>query len=417
MPHNSDSHLSQTRESHAMTNEDFLELAARFGTPLYVYEADIMKRQYKRLTQAFSGLKCDIKYACKALTNINVLRLFRSLGAGLDTVSIEEVELGLRAGFTPERIIFTPNCVSFDEIKAGVDRGVVMNIDNLRILEKFGAEFGGSVPVCVRINPHILAGGNSHIQTGHIDSKFGISVYQMRHLLRIVKLYNMRITGLHMHSGSDILDADVFLQGAEILYDAAKNFPDLEFMDFGSGFKVPYKPADIVTNIEDFGTKMTESFRAFCTEYGKELEIWFEPGKFLVSESGSFLVSTNVVKQTVSTVFAGVNSGLNHLIRPMLYDAYHGISNISNPEGTPRVYSVVGTICETDTFAWDRQLPEIREDDILRFHNAGAYGFSMSSNYNSRPRPAEVLVLDGEAKLIRRRETVEDLLSTQIEVL
>jgi diaminopimelate decarboxylase len=392
------------------------ELASRYELPLYVYDADTMKRQYDSLKGAFSGISMKVKYACKALNNLSVLSLFRSWGSGLDTVSIQEVELGLMAGFAPQDIIFTPNCVSFDEIAQAVAKGVVINIDNLSILEQFGNTFGGTYPCCVRINPHILAGGNYHLQTGHIDSKFGISVYQLRHLLRIVTTYSMKITGLHMHSGSDILDAGVFLQGAEILFDAAKNFPDLQFIDFGSGFKVAYKDDDVVTDIGDLGRKLTANFQEFCADYGRELEIWFEPGKYLVSEAGYFLVKTNVIKQTVSTVFAGVDSGQNHLIRPMFYDAYHRILNISNPQGTPRVYSVVGYICETDTFAYDRRLPEVHENDVLCFMNAGAYGFTMSSNYNSRFRPAEVLVLNGKDYLIRKRETMDDILRNQIPI-
>lgn len=392
------------------------ELADKYELPLYVYDAEIMKRQYNNLTSAFSEIPMKVKYACKALNNLSVLKLFRSWGSGLDTVSIQEVELGLMAGFAAKDIIFTPNCVSFDEIAQAVKKGVVINIDNLSILEQFGNTFGGNHACCVRINPHILAGGNYHLQTGHIDSKFGISVYQLRHLLRIVKTYSMKVTGLHMHSGSDILDAGVFLQGAEILFDTAKSFPDLEFIDFGSGFKVSYKDDDVVTDIEDLGRKLTENFREFCTEYGRNLEIWFEPGKYLVSESGFFLVKTNVIKQTVSTVFAGVDSGQNHLIRPMFYDSYHRILNISNPTGSTRVYSVVGYICETDTFAWDRRLPEVHENDILCFMNAGAYGFTMSSNYNSRFRPAEVLVVGGKDYLIRKRETMDDILRNQIPI-
>lgn len=393
---------------------DALELAREFDSPVYVYNAEIMRAKYKRMQDAFSGTRLKIKYACKALTNINVLRVFRDLGSGLDTVSIQEVWMGLKAGFAPEDIIYTPNCVSMEEIAMAVDAGVHINIDNISILEQFGARYGSSVPVCIRINPHIMAGGNSKISVGHIDSKFGISIHQMRHVERVVKSMNLRVEGLHMHTGSDILDVDVFLAAADILLETAFRFPDLKYIDFGSGFKVAYKPGDIVTDIEDLGRRMTERFNQFCKEYGKELEIHFEPGKYLVSESGYFLVKVNVIKQTTATVFAGVDSGLNHLIRPMFYDAYHHILNLSNPTGIPRIYTVVGYICETDTFAWDRPIPEIREGDILCFLNAGAYGHVMSSNYNSRFRPAEVMVDQGKARLIRRRETLDDLLATQI---
>lgn len=393
---------------------DLIQLTEQYGTPLYVYHAERILSQYHRLLNAFEGVQVRIKYACKALNNINILRLLRNAGCGLDAVSIQEIWLALEAGFDPAQILYTPNCVSFDEVKMAVNEGVMINIDNLSILEQFGHAYGRTVPVCLRINPHILAGGNVKISTGHIDSKFGISIYQVRHLQRIIQTYGIHVTGLHMHTGSDILDSGVFLQGAEILFELAADFPELEFIDFGSGFKVAYKEDDITTDIEELGNKLTARFKEFCNSYGRELELWFEPGKYLVSEAGFFLVRTNVIKQTTATVFAGVDSGQNHLIRPMFYDAYHHIINISNPEGTPRVYTVVGNICETDTFGWDRKLNEVREGDILCFLNAGAYGFTMASNYNARFRPAEVLIYKGAAHLIRKRESMEDLLMDQV---
>ncbi|MCO6494877.1 MAG: diaminopimelate decarboxylase [Bacteroidetes bacterium] len=388
------------------------KLVAEFDTPLYVYDASVFERQYKKLHKAFPGVKVRLNYACKALTNLAVLKEFHRLGSGLDAVSIQEVWIALKAGFEPERILYTPNCVSMEEIDMAVKEGVRINIDNLSVLEQFGNKYGNKIPVCIRLNPHIMAGGNAHISVGHIDSKFGISIHQVRHIGRIVKSYNIKVEGLHMHTGSDILDADVFLYGAELLFEAASEFPELHYMDFGSGFKIAYKPDDVLTEIEEIGQKIAQRFKAFCKNYGRELELWFEPGKFLVSEAGYFLVKTNVVKQTTSTVFAGVDSGFNHLIRPKLYDAYHQIVNVSNPEGKQRIYSVVGYICETDTFGMDRKLSEVREGDILCFLNAGAYAFSMASNYNSRFRPAEVMIKNGKAVLIRRRETIRDLLST-----
>lgn len=384
--------------------------------PVYVYDAAIIERQVQRLRTAFSSFPCRIMYACKALTNISVLRLMRTLGTGLDTVSIDEVRLGLMAGFQPDEILFTPNMVSFEELRQAVDLGVHINIDTISVLEHFGHEFGSSVPVCLRLNPHIMAGGNERISTGHIDSKFGISIHQMRHVQRVVASAGIHVNGLHMHTGSDILDADVFLQGAEILLEMAEMFPDVTFLDFGSGFKVPYKPDDIATDVEDLGRRLGERINAFNASRSTPVEVWFEPGKFIVSEAGTFLARVNVIKQTTATVFAGVDSGLNHLIRPMLYNAYHHIVNATNPDGTPRIYTVVGYICETDTFGWDRKIAEIRVGDILAFQNAGAYGYAMASNYNSRLRPAEVLVQHGEARIIRRRETLADLLATQTEL-
>ena len=392
---------------------DLLELAERFDSPLYVYDSAIMQRQYERLMTAFDVPRLTINYACKALTNLNVLRLVRSYGAGLDTVSVQEVRLGLEAGFAPQAIIYTPNCVSLDELETARALGVRINIDNISILEQFGGKYPDT-PVCLRLNPHIMAGGNSKISVGHIDSKFGISIHQLYHVRKVVDTLGLKIEGLHMHTGSDIYDAEVFIQGAEILFTAAQHFPDLEYMDFGSGFKVPYKPGGIATDVEDLGQKLSARFREFCADYGRELTLMFEPGKFIVSQAGYFLAAVNVVKTTPSTLFAGIDSGLNHLIRPMFYDAHHEITNLSNPGGRERIYTVVGYICETDTFGVNRRLHEVREGDVLCFQNAGAYCFMMASNYNSRYRPAEVLVHEGQAYLIRERETFEDLLRGQI---
>ena len=397
-----------------MQSKDLVQLAEQFGSPLYVYDAEKIQSQYKRLSKAFSKVnKLRINYAMKALSNIAILQLLKEMGSGLDTVSIQEVMLGLHAGYEPEKIFYTPNGVSLEEIEEVNAMGVQINIDNLSILEQFGTKYP-EVPVCIRINPHVMAGGNANISVGHIDSKFGISVHQLPHLVRIVENTKMNIVGIHMHTGSDILDIEVFLYAAEILFDAAKNFKNLEFLDFGSGFKVPYKKDDIETDIEELGKKLSKRFNAFCIEYGKELTLIFEPGKFLVSEAGLFLAKVNVVKQTTSTVFAGIDSGFNHLIRPMFYGSQHHIENISHPKGKERFYSVVGYICETDTFANNRKIAEIKEGDILSFRNAGAYCFSMASNYNSRYKPAEVLWMDGEGHLIRAHETFEDLLKNQI---
>ncbi len=392
-----------------------LDLCEQYDAPLYVYDSAIIQRQFHRLNNAFNVKDLKINYACKALTNVNILRLMRQMGAGLDTVSIQELKLGLRAGFEPQNIIFTPNCVSLEEIEQAKSYGVKINIDNLSILEQFGDKYP-DYPVCIRINPHIMAGGNAKISVGHIDSKFGISFHQLPHVKRIVESTGMQVEGIHMHTGSDIYDVELFLNGADILLNVAKEFPDLKYIDFGSGFKVPYKPNDISTDIEEFGQRITERFNTFCQNYGRDLTLMFEPGKFLVSESGYFFVKVNVVKQTISNLFAGVDSGLNHLIRPMFYDAYHKIVNVSRPEGRKRIYTVVGYVCETDTFGINRKITEIQEGDILCFYNAGAYCFSMASNYNSRYRPAEVLVHEGKAYLIRERETMEDLLRGQVEL-
>ncbi|MEO7531407.1 MAG: diaminopimelate decarboxylase [Sediminibacterium sp.] len=397
-----------------LTHQQLIEIADEFGTPVYVYHAERIAEQYKKLQKAFSGCNARFFYACKSLTNINVLKYIQSIGASLDCVSVNEVKLGLMAGFDKQNILYTPNCVDFAEIVEAKELGVNINIDNISILEQFGHKFGNSYPICIRLNPHIMAGGNFKISTGHIDSKFGISIHQMRHIERIVKSTNLNVTGIHMHTGSEIKDVRVFLEGLEVMFNTATHFPNLEFIDLGSGFKVPYQPGDAETDVNDLGKKVAAAFVEFEKETGKKLQVWFEPGKYLVSQSGYLVVKTNVIKQTPAAVFAGVNSGFNHLIRPMMYDAYHHIENISNPRGAERIYNVVGNICETDTFAWDRKLHEVREGDYLVFNNAGAYGFEMSSNFNSRLKPAEVMVIDGKPKLIRKRDVFEDLLRNQV---
>jgi diaminopimelate decarboxylase len=397
-----------------MNHAELLSIADEFGGSLYVYDAEKIEFQYRRLSNAFNGVKnLRLNYAAKALSNISILSYIQKLGAGLDTVSIQEVRLGLQAGFSPSSIIYTPNGVSLAEIEEVAEYGVQINIDNLSILEQFGSKYPNT-PVCIRINPHVMAGGNSNISVGHIDSKFGISIHQIPHLLRITENTKMNINGIHMHTGSDILDIDVFLHASEILFETAKNFKNLSFIDFGSGFKVPYKTGDIETNIEELGERLTRRFNQFCADYGKELTLAFEPGKFLVSEAGYFISRVNVIKQTTSTVFAQIDSGFNHLIRPMFYGSHHEIENISNPKGRERFYSVVGYICETDTFGSNRKISEVNEGDFLVFKNAGAYCQTMASNYNSRFRPAEVLWINNEAHLIRKEETFEDILHNQV---
>jgi len=389
-------------------------IAKEFGTPLYVYDGEKITNQILTLMKAFEKVPLKIKYATKALTNISILKLVKRAGGEVDAVSLEEVKICLEAGYEGKDVMYTPSGVSMDEIKEVVGLGAMINLDSISILEQFGQAFGDSVPVCIRINPHIMAGGNAKISVGHIASKFGISIQQLDEILEVVARYQMKVIGLHLHTGSDILDAEVFLKGGNVLFDAAMNFPDLKFLDFGGGFKVGYKEGDVVTDIMAVGNRVSEAFLEFCKKYGRDLELWLEPGKFVVSESGYLLVEANVVKKTPQITFVGVNSGLNHLIRPMMYDAYHGIYNVSNPEGKPATYHVVGYICETDTIAAGRAIEEVRRGDILAIKNAGAYGISMASNYNSRLRPAEVLVWEGKAQLIRKREEFQDLIRNQV---
>ena len=397
-----------------------LAIADEFGLPLYVYDADKIIEKIGLLRSSFSGVNLKIKYAAKALTNISILKLMRQQGVEMDSVSVNEARMGMLAGFAPGQIMFTPSGVSFEEIREAIDLGLQLNVDSLSLLEWVGQTYGSQVAVSIRINPHISEGGNIKISTGHADSKFGISILQRDAIRELTEKYRIPVSGLHIHTGSDFKNADAFLRGADILFDLAADYPDLSFIDFGSGFKVAYKAGDHVTDVVELGRKVSAAFQNFCQQYGRDIELWFEPGKFLVSESGHLLVKTNIVKENPTRTFVAVDSGLNHLIRPMMYDAYHDIKNISNPSvadaSTEKTYNVVGYICETDTFATDRLLPEVKPGDVLSFENAGAYGFSMASNYNARFRPAEVLVYEGHPYLIRQRETFDDLLRSQIDV-
>ena len=401
----------------SLSQTELITIAENFGTPLYVYHAENIKEQFGKLQKAFSNTDTIFFYACKALTNVNILRYIRNMGANVDCSSINEVKLALHAGFPSSRILYTSNGIDFEEIREAKELGVYINIDSLSNLEKFGAAFGYSYPVGIRLRPNILAGGNMKISTGHDKSKFGIPVDQIDHILKLVEKYQLRISDLHIHTGSEIKDVDVFLKGVEVLFDIAPHFEHLEFIDLGGGFKVASKTGEQETDIQLLAEKVGQAFTNHPYKNGKKLQVWFEPGKFLVSAAGYFVTKVNVLKETSAADFVSVNSGFNHLIRPMFYDAYHHIENISNPDGPMKNYSVVGNICETDTFAWDRPLNEVREGDYLVFRNAGAYGFEMSSNFNSRFKPAEVLVMDGTPHLIRRRDQFDDLLRNQVEVI
>jgi diaminopimelate decarboxylase len=399
-----------------ITNDQFIKAAKEFGTPLYIYHAEKIKEQYEKLLSAFSSVDTRFFYACKALTNIHILRYIHSLGCGVDCSSINEVKLALHAGFPKEKILYTSNGIAFSEIEEAVAAGVHINIDSLSNLEKFGKKYGGSYPVGVRLRPNILAGGNLKISTGHEKSKFGIPVDRMELLLNIVEQCKINIKTLHIHTGSDIKDADVFVNGIKVLTELVSYFPALQVIDLGGGFKVPYEPGDDETDIGLIARKLKSYLDSHLFTGGKKYQLWFEPGKYLVSECGYLITQVNVIKDNGPLIFAGVDSGLNHLIRPMMYDAYHHIANASNPQGEEKVYTVTGYICETDTFANNRLLHEVREGDYLVFYNAGAYGFEMSSNYNSRYKPAEVLLKDGKVSLIRKRETWDDLLKNQVKI-
>ena len=407
--------MTVSKDRYFIQNQDVLELCQYFGTPLYVYDGAKIEEKVNALKDAFSGVKMKIKYACKANTNISVLKLMNKLGVDIDVVSPQEMAIALKAGFSPRQITYTSSGVSFDEIEECVGENVLINIDNLSSLEKFGQKYGNSVPVLIRIRPNIEGGGNLKISTGHKESKFGIAIEQKPAILDLIEKYDLNIVGIHQHTGSDIKDGKTFVNVAKVIFEFAMNFPNLKYLDFGGGFKVAYKKGDTETDMKDLGDKISASFKEFCQKYGRDLELWFEPGKFLVSESGYLFAQINVVKENPTKTLLGLNTGLNHLIRPMMYDAFHDIVNVSQPQASPKkMYDVVGYICETDDIAKERELPVASEGDILAIKNAGAYGFTMASNYNARFRPAEVLIYENKAHLVRKRETLQDILTNQV---
>jgi diaminopimelate decarboxylase len=398
----------------SLSPQQLIDIASEFGTPLYVYHAEYITAQYKKLTTAFAKTDTRFFYACKALTNINILKHINSIGCNVDCSSINEVKLALLAGFEPGNVLYTSNGIHFSEIEEAQSLGVHINIDSIDNLRKFGVKYGHTYPVGIRLRPNIMGGGNLKISTGHDKSKFGIPIDQLDQILKLVTEHDLFIQNLHIHTGSDIKDVDIFVKGIEVLFDIIPHFKELSAIDLGGGFKVPYKKGDAETDIPLLAKKVQEAFNNHPNPNGKHLQVWFEPGKFLVSGAGYLITEVNVMKENTNTVFVGVNSGFNQLIRPMMYDAYHHIENISNPNGSQEIYTVVGNICETDTFATDRSIAKVREGDLLVFHNAGAYGFEMSSNFNSRLKPAEVLVKDGKTTLIRKRDVLDDLLKNQV---
>ncbi len=395
---------------------DYKQIVKNFGSPLYLYSESQIKFNFKKLTSGFTYQNIMFCFAAKANSNISILNKMKYHGLGADCVSIGEMKTVLKIGFEPKKIRFTPTFAHEDEIKFAFENGIQVSIDSLCLVE-WVSKYYPHQPIGLRLNPSVMAGAYAKTSVGHAKAKFGIGLHYLNEILALVNNNSLKVSGLHIHSGSDILDISQFMEAVEVLLSVAPKFTQLEYLDLGSGFKVPYFEGDKETDIISFGAAISERISDFCKLYGRELMLIFEPGKFLVSNAGQFLVTCTGIKENGGIIFAGVDSGFNHLIRPMFYGAYHTIRNLSNPHGTINKYDVVGNICETDTFASDREIPEIRVGDILCFENAGAYCFSMASSYNSRPKPAEIMVMsNGEAKLIRKREHIEDLWAGQVDL-
>lgn len=389
------------------------EVSKKYGLPVYVYDKNKIISQYSKLRNAFINIdNLHINYAAKALSNINILNIMKDIGCGIDAVSIQEVELALYVGFKTDQIFYTPSGVELSEIKKALKLGVQINIDNISALKKI-TENLSNVKLGIRVNPNVRAGGNSKISVGDSESKFGLNTSEIQEAKKIISENNISINGLHIHTGSDIEDINSFLKACDFVFEQAEGFKELEFLDFGSGFKVKYFENDSETDVIELGKRLGDKFLKFNTKRKNKVRMHIEPGKFLVSECGYFLTKVNYVNNRTNKNFIHVNSGLNHFVRPMFYGSKHAIENISSNSEEIKNYSVVGYICETDTFSENVKLKKTQEGDILCFKNAGAYCFSMSSNYNSRFKPPEVLVSNNEIKLIRKRENFKDLIRNQ----
>ncbi|MFA6073148.1 MAG: diaminopimelate decarboxylase [Candidatus Woesearchaeota archaeon] len=392
-------------------NETLRNVAKIHETPTYVYDELKIIEQYTKLQNAIPWKSLKIFYAMKANYNPHILNLLKNLGANIDAVSIGEIILAKKIGFDSTKIIYTPNNIDDKELINAKKEQIIFNIDSLSLLERFGKLYPSS-EICLRFNPEIIDGEHEHVQTSGIDTKFGLALFDLKQVLIIIKKYNLTVIGLHEHIGSGICNAESFLNSLEIILNLAtkENFPDLKFVDIGGGFKVNYHPQEPEIDYNIIGEKITTAFQKYCATYGRELELFVEPGKYLVADAGSLLIEVTTIKNIKNKTIIGTNSGFSHLIRPILYGAYHNILNISNPTGQLKEYDIYGNICESgDCFAKNRLLPEIKEGHLLLIETSGAYGYSMGSTYNFRPMPAEVLITRDKIKLIRLRTTPEEL--------
>ncbi|MBN2736807.1 MAG: diaminopimelate decarboxylase [Spirochaetales bacterium] len=388
---------------------DLIDITEEFGSPLYIYDLDVIKDKYDSLLNYISYKNLKIYFAMKANWNMDILKTLEKKGSGIDAVSIGDILMAKKAGFSADRIIYTANNITEEEMDMARSQGVLINIGSLSRLKKYALKYPGT-SICLRFNPDVMAGENAKVMTGGNLSKFGILLKDAAEAKAIADRAKIKIIGLHEHTGSGIAEAESVYQSMKNLLSIGELFPDLEFVDFGGGFKVPYAPSEKTIDYESFGKRINEIFTDFCESYGRELQLNFEPGKYLSAQCGTLVVQVNTLKNNEGNLFAGVNAGFPQLIRPVFYGAYHHILNLTHPDATEKKYTVVGNICETgDFFAQDRMIPEISEGDLLAIQNAGAYCYSMASVYNLRPLPAEVVVEQGKARLSTAHRSFEDL--------
>ena len=373
----------------------FKKIVDTFGTPLYVYQGEHIEKQYAKLKNAFNDIDFRIHYAMKANENIEILKIIKNLGGGIDSVSANEIDRALGVGFKPKDIVFTPSCASANEIIYALDKKVNVHLGAVEYFPILGHKLKGR-KIGIRINPGVSIGGNQKIATSHTDSKFGIPVIFLDKIKEYQKEYGFIINSLHVHTGSNISNVDDLKNSIDNFFKYTTMFANLEYLDVGSGLKIKYKEDDKEIDLQSYAVHIKNKLK----EYKLNVKIKIEPGKFLVGNCGYLVTTVNIIKKGYKRKFAGLNSGFNHLIRPMYYDAYHEILNISNPDGKLQKYDVVGQLCEEDTFAYDRMLNELHVGDIVVIKSAGAYSASMAMDYNLRNIPKEILFYENEIREI-----------------
>jgi len=405
------------------------ELASNYGSPLYVYDESIIHEKIKIFKEAFTEIdNLKIYYAVKANSNINILKIFKNENIGFDAVSPEEVELALRIGYKKDDILFSGNNLTKNEMRKIYESGIIVNLDSLSQIETFGQlvkelKFKEKVPVSIRINPDV--GGRNHPETitGGPNSKFGIYYDKVSDALKLAEKNNLVIEQINSHIGSGILEADMYMLAFNMVLETAEKIPGLKQINLGGGFGVKYHPKEKSMDFTLLGKEVNAVWRDFCSDYGSVPVLSFEPGRFLIAEAGYLLAEVTSFNATPTYHFVGINTGFNHLIRPMAYGSYHPIYNGSNVAGDGSIDSVIiaGNLCESkDIFTVKKGVLEPRDmhtfniGDIVVIAVTGAYGYSMASNYNLRTKPPEVLINNGKAVLIRERETLDYLLKGQI---
>ena len=406
-----------TKKTNFYGNSTPRELIEKYGSPLYVYNESILRQRCREMVSLVSYPNFTVNYSCKANTNLELLKIIHEEGLHADAISPGEVHILLNAGYRPNEIFYISNNISREEMLYVIQQGILISVDSLSQLKQLG-EINPGGRVAVRLNPGIGVGHHKKVITAGEDTKFGINLEYIPEIKDIAKEYNLKIIGVNQHLGSLFMDGDIFIEGAKLLLSAAKEFSHLEFIDIGGGFGVPYYKQDNEPRLElkEFGRKLSLVLETWAQSYGKKVEFKIEPGRYIVAECGVVLGTVHAKKQNNQTTYVGTDIGFNILARPMLYGSHHDIevykNNLDSNSNSLEKVTIVGNICESgDIIAQDRLLPKIEEGDILGVMDAGAYGYSMSSNYNNRLRPAEVLIKsDGSHILIRRRETLDDLM-------